>query len=129
MEDNRKYIIQFVFILVGLIYCIKLFQIQFLDETYGPAAEDNILRKIRDYSYRGIIYDRNGDLLVHNDPVFDLMVVPKEASINDTTKFCELLNIDKEDFITRMNKAIIVKNFTAIPSPFSAGSDSCRRSE
>lgn len=105
MEDNRKYIIQFVFILVGLIYCIKLFQIQFLDETYGPAAEDNILRKIRDYSYRGIIYDRNGDLLVHNDPVFDLMVVPKEASINDTTKFCELLNIDKEDFITRMNKA------------------------
>ena len=105
MEDNRKYIIQFVFILVGLIYCIKLFQIQFLDETYGPAAEDNILRKIRDYSYRGIIYDRNGDLLVHNDPVFDLMVVPKEASIKDTIKFCELLNIDKEDFITRMNKA------------------------
>lgn len=105
MEDNRKYIVQFVFILVGLIYCIKLFQIQFLDDTYGPAAEDNILRKIRDYSYRGIIYDRNGNLLVHNDPVFDLMVIPKEATVKDTAKFCELLNIEKADFIMRMNEA------------------------
>lgn len=105
MEDNRKYIIQFVFILVGLIYCIKLFQIQFLDETYGPAAEDNILRKIRDYSYRGIIYDRKGKILVHNDPVFDLMVIPKEASVKDTAKFCQLLNITKDDFVTRMTTA------------------------
>lgn len=104
MEDNKKYIIQFVFILVGFIYCIKLFQIQFLDDTYGSAAEDNILRKIRDYSYRGIIYDRNGEILVHNDPVFDLMVIPKEASVKDTSKFCDLLNITKEQFITKMEE-------------------------
>lgn len=102
MEDNKKYIIQFVFILVGIIYCIKLFQIQFLDDTYGSAAEDNILRKIRDYSYRGIIYDRNGELLVHNDPVFDLMVIPKEAKVQDTSRFCDLLNISKEEFISQM---------------------------
>lgn len=106
MEDNRKYIIQFVFILVGIIYCIKLFQIQFLDDTYGPAAEDNILRKIRDYSYRGVIYDRNGELLVHNDPVFDLMVIPKEAHVEDTIKFCELLDISKEQFTEKMKVAI-----------------------
>jgi penicillin-binding protein 2 len=105
VENNRKYIIQFVVILVGIIYCIKLFQIQFLDETYGPAAEDNILRKIRDYSYRGVIYDRNGDLLAHNDPVFDLMVIPKEAFVADTAQFCSLLNITKEDFIVRMESA------------------------
>ena len=102
MENNRKYAILFAFILVGLIYCIKLFQIQFLDETYGPAAEDNILRKIRDYSYRGIIYDRNGNLLAHNDPVFDLMVIPREAHVEDTAKFCELLGIEVDDFIERM---------------------------
>lgn len=105
MEDNKKYIIQFVIILVGLIYCVKLFQIQFLDKTYGPAAEDNILRKIRDYSYRGIIYDRNGNILVHNDPVFDLMVIPKEAEVPDTTQFCKLLGITREDFIRRMEAA------------------------
>lgn len=105
MENNRKYIIQFVFILVGLIYCIKLFQIQFLDDTYGSAAEDNILRKIREYSYRGIIYDRNGELLVHNDPVFDLMVIPKEVYVKDTSMFCMLLNITKEQFRSKMEEA------------------------
>lgn len=105
MEDNKKYIIQFVFILVGLVYCIKLFQIQFLDATYASAAEDNILRKIREYAYRGIIYDRNGKLLVNNDPVFDLMVIPKQAVVKDTTRFCELLNIDKETFVENMKQA------------------------
>ena len=105
MDNNRKYIIQFAIILVGLIYCIKLFQIQFLDDTYGPAAEDNILRKIRDYSYRGVIYDRKGNLLVHNDPVFDLMVIPKEAVVKDTALFCSLLKITKEDFIQNMDAA------------------------
>jgi penicillin-binding protein 2 len=104
VENNRKYIIQFVFILVGFIYCIKLFQIQFLDDTYGPAAEDNILRKIRDYSYRGIIYDRKNELLVHNDPVFDLMVIPKEAQVKDTSLFCELLNISRDQFISKMEE-------------------------
>lgn len=106
MKDNRKYVIQFVFIFVGLVYCIRLFQLQFLDDTYGPAAEDNILRKIRDYSYRGIIYDREGKLLVHNDPVFDLMVIPKEAKVKDTTKFCKLLVITREQFIAKMEEVM-----------------------
>ncbi len=116
MEDNRKYILQFVFILVGLIYCLKLFQLQFLDETYGPAAEDNILRKIRDYSYRGIIYDRKNNILAHNDPVFDLMVIPREAIVADTIRFCNLLGITKEDFERRMQAAIKFDKFQ--PSVF-----------
>jgi penicillin-binding protein 2 len=105
MEGNRKHIIQFVFVLVALIYSTKLFQIQLLDETYGAAAEDNILRKIREYAYRGRIYDRNGKILVHNDPVFDLMVIPREAEVNDTIGFCALLGITKEDFDRRMTEA------------------------
>lgn len=116
MENNRKYIIQFVFILVGLIYGLKLFQLQYLDETYGPAAEDNILRKIRDYSYRGIIYDRKGKILVHNDPVFDLMVIPREAKVTDTVRFCKLLGITREDFESRMEAAIKFDKFQ--PSVF-----------
>ncbi len=105
VDDNRKYVIRFVFILVGLIYSLKLFQLQYLDDTYGPAAEDNILRRIREYAYRGIIYDRNNNILVHNDPVFDIMVVPKEAYVEDTVLFCDLLGITKEDFIKRMEEA------------------------
>jgi len=115
MEGNRKYIIQLVVILIGLVYCIKLFQIQFIDDTYGSAAEDNILRRIRDYSVRGVIYDRNGEVLVQNNPVFDLMVVPREAVVKDTAKFCQLLDIDKQEFIDRMNVAIEFDTYQ--PSP------------
>jgi len=115
MEDNRKYIIQLVVILIGLVYCIKLFQIQFIDDTYGSAAEDNILRRIRDYSVRGVIFDRNGEVLVQNNPVFDLMVVPREAVVKDTAEFCRLLAINKQEFIDRMNIAIEFDTYQ--PSP------------
>ena len=95
MEENRKYFVQLAFVLVGLIYALKLFQLQVLDNSYKLAAEDNVIRRIIEYPYRGLIYDRNHNLLVHNEPVFDLMVVPKEVEVDDTVKFCSLLNITK----------------------------------
>ncbi len=106
MEDNRKYIIQFVFVLIGVVYLIKLFDIQVLDPTYKSKAEDNIIRRVVEYPYRGLIKDRNGKIMVYNRPVFDLMVVPNEVRDIDTTRFCELLNIDKEFFVKSMEAAI-----------------------
>ncbi len=106
MEDNRKYIIQFVFVLIGVVYLIKLFDIQVLDPTYKSKAEDNIIRRVVEYSYRGLIKDRNGKIMVYNRPVFDLMVVPNEVKDIDTTRFCELLNIDKDFFEKSMKAAI-----------------------
>ena len=78
MNDNRHFIIQIAFILIGLIFIIKLFFIQVWDSNYKLAAENNIVRKDIEPSYRGLIYDRNGKLLVYNQPVYNLMVVPKE---------------------------------------------------
>jgi len=106
MEENRKYIIQFTFILIGVIYLIKLFDIQVLDSTYKSKAEDNIIRKVTEYPYRGLIIDRNKKIMVYNRPVFDLMVVPNEVENIDTAKFCELLRIDKEYFDKNINAAI-----------------------
>lgn len=106
MEDNRKYIIQLAVVLVGLVFIIKLFQLQLLDETYGSAAEDNILRRIREYAIRGVIFDRKGNLLVQNNPVFDLMVVPNEAHVKDTARFCTLLGITRQEFLDYMAEAV-----------------------
>jgi penicillin-binding protein 2 len=74
MFENRRYIILFVFALVGIVFILKLFSIQVLDENYKLAAQNNAVHKIVDYPYRGTIFDRNGKLIVANDPVFDLMV-------------------------------------------------------
>lgn len=99
MNDNRQYIVQTIMIFIGLIYIVKLFGIQVTDDSYRLAAEDNIMRPVTEYPYRGLIYDRTKqNLLVYNKPVFDLMVVPREAQIKDTLQFCNLLGITLEEF-------------------------------
>ena len=103
--ESRKYVIQGIFVVVGLVYAIKLFSIQVLDPSYKMAAENNALQKIVQYPFRGLIYDRNGKLLVQNTPVYDLMIVPKEARSPDTLRFCRLFNIPVEEFRERIQAA------------------------
>lgn len=105
MIENRRYVIQFVILLVGVIYGIKLFHIQVLDTNYKLAAENNIMQRIDEYPYRGLIYDRNNKLIVYNNPVYDLMVIPREVKEIDTANFCRLFNITHEDFIKKFKEA------------------------
>jgi penicillin-binding protein 2 len=63
------------------------------------------LREVIQYPARGLIYDRNGILLVYNEAAYDLMVVPKQVKEMDTLAFCELLGISIEDFRTKFYKA------------------------
>ena len=80
MNDNKKYIVQFVFILVAFIFLVKLFHLQVIDSKYKLAAKDNTVRRIPIYPYRGVIFDRNNKIIVQNNPVFDLMVVKKKKT-------------------------------------------------
>jgi len=64
MKDNRSLIIRFTFVVVGLIFLIKLFFIQVLDENYQLAADNNTMQRLVEYPYRGLVYDRNGKLIV-----------------------------------------------------------------
>jgi penicillin-binding protein 2 len=105
MFGNRKNIIQFAFILVGLVYVINLFLIQIMDPSYSFASQDNVRRRIVDYPYRGLIFDRTGKLLVHNTPVFDLMVVPRELKVKDTALLCSRFGITIEEFQARVLEA------------------------
>jgi penicillin-binding protein 2 len=114
--ESRKYVIQGMFIVVGIVYSIKLFSIQVIDESYKLAAESNALQKIVQYPFRGLVYDRNGKLLVENTPVYDLMVIPKEAKNPDTLRFCALFNITAEEFRERL---IAAKKYSYVkPSVF-----------
>lgn len=116
MWESRRFIIQGIFILIGVIFLIKLFALQVLDENYATKAERNIVQRIVEYPFRGLIYDRDGELLVYNEPIYDLMVIPKDVRIPDTTAFCDLLGIDKETFMTNMKAA---KKYSAVkPSAF-----------
>lgn len=90
---------------VSIIFIIRLVYLQLMSDEFKFLAENNTLRNITIHPPRGLIYDRNGELMVYNEAVYDLMVVPKQAKDIDTLEFCKLLSIDKEGYIARMKKA------------------------
>lgn len=94
MKDQRKYFFTVLIVLVGSIFLIKLFAIQVWDDRYGELADSNSILRITEYPYRGLIYDRNGNLLVYNEPEFDLMVQENEMKNFDSLTFCALASLD-----------------------------------
>ena len=103
--NERRVIIQGAVILTVIVFAIKLFSIQVLDSTYKLAAENNIVHKVTEYPYRGLLHDRNGELLVFNTPIYDLMVVPQEVTLSDTSVFCQIMGISKDEFRENMIKS------------------------
>lgn len=103
---KRQYVIIGVFVVVGVVYLIKLFSLQVLDDQWTANADNNVLRYVTQYPARGKVFDRNGELLVYNEAVYDLMVVPGQVSKTiDTVEFCRLLKISRDSYIERMTKA------------------------
>ena len=91
--EGRKYIVQGLFLLVALVFAVRLFAMQVLDDDYKHAADRNTLQRIVQVPYRGLIYDRKDHLLVQNTPVYDLLVVPREVKQLDSARLCALLQL------------------------------------
>lgn len=97
MNEGRKDIIQVLVVLVALVFLIKLFVIQVLDSKYEELADSNAILRQVDYPVRGLIYDRNGKLLVYNTPEYDVQVVTKEIKHLDTVAFCKVFRLTPEE--------------------------------
>ena len=102
--ENRRYVIGGVALAIVLVYIIRLFTIQLLSDDFKKNADSNAFLKKIDYPSRGAIYDRNGKLMVYNQPSYDIMVVMNEAKGHiDTLELCNALGISKEYFVKRMD--------------------------
>src|SRR5690606_31460772 len=102
---TRKYVVQGIFIAIAFTILARLFYIQVIDNSYLLSSNNNVLRKLVIYPARGVILDRNGEVLVQNEPVYDMMVIPNEVKDLDTALFLQLVDIDKEGFEKRMEAA------------------------
>ena len=101
--ENRRFVIGGVAFLIVTIYIIRLFTLQLMSDDYKKNADSNAFLKKIDYPARGVISDRNGELMVYNQPAYDIMVVMNEAKNHlDTLEFCQALNITREEFDLRM---------------------------
>lgn len=103
--QERMYILVAIAVVLAVVFLIRLFYIQVLDNSYRLSADNNVLRYVTQFPARGLIEDRNGQLLVYNEAAYDLMVIPRQAKNTDTLVMCEILGISKADFILKMEKA------------------------
>lgn len=96
ITTDKKYIISGIIIIVFVVLVIKLFYIQVVDSSYKFSANNNVLRYITQYPARGLIYDRNGELVVANQVVYDLMIVKNQVKHFDTLEFANMLGFSVE---------------------------------
>ncbi|MBU3821221.1 penicillin-binding protein 2 [Flavobacteriaceae bacterium XHP0103] len=101
----RQVLLFIIIILTGITFIGRLFYLQVISYGNQNLYDDNAIRKVYDYPKRGFVYDRNGKLLVDNQPSYDVMFIPREVKPLDTLEFCNLLKITKEDFKKIFNKA------------------------
>lgn len=100
--DNRRFVLGGIAVAIVLIYIARLAFLQLMDNDYKASADNNAFMNKVIYPSRGSIYDRNGALLVYNQPAYDIMVITREIKDLDTADFCRTLNITREDFEMRM---------------------------
>lgn len=94
--SKRKYVIGGFLCTVVLIYILRLFNLQVTDDHYKANAESNAFLRRIIYPARGLMYDRNGELVVFNQPAYDVMIIPKDVGQFDTTALCQVLAITPE---------------------------------
>ncbi len=100
--EKRKYVVGGFVVVLVLIFMIRLFDLQVVDNRYKQNAESNAFLRRTVYPSRGLIYDRNGELVVYNQPAYDVMMIPKDVQPFDTIDFCNTLQITREEFDQRM---------------------------
>jgi penicillin-binding protein 2 len=103
----KKILLSSIIVIIGIVFVGRLSYLQIFSFSPDQVLDDPAIKAIYDYPERGYIYDRKGELLVGNQPAYDIMVIPREVRALDTLEFCALLGIDKEKFISTLDKARI----------------------
>jgi penicillin-binding protein 2 len=102
---KRQRDIQIVVILAAAVLVFRAFQLQVFDSSYQRAADATAIHRMTAYPSRGLVFDRNNKLIVNNNAMYDLMVTYSQIDRSmDTTRFCQLLGITKDEFKINLRK-------------------------
>ncbi len=99
--EKRKYVIGGFIAIIVIIYLLRLFNLQVLDSRYKDDADSNAFLRKAIYPSRGVIYDRNGNVVVYNRPAYDIMVIPRDIQPFDTLDFCNTLGLTRQQLEDR----------------------------
>ncbi len=101
----RRMLLFLLVVITGLVFIGRLLYLQVFNSSFAVISERNAIKIEYEYPQRGYIYDRNGKLLVSNQPTYDVMVVPREVEAFDTIQFADYLQITKERLKLQLQKA------------------------
>ncbi|MBQ9474314.1 MAG: penicillin-binding protein 2 [Bacteroidales bacterium] len=111
--SNRAGIVKAFLIIIAAIFVVRVASLQLFDRRYRDLAEKQALRNVTQYPARGLIYDRNGSLLVYNEAVYDLMVIPRMIKDLDTAAFCKAVGISREEFEAKLTACRKYSSYSA----------------
>jgi penicillin-binding protein 2 len=112
MNEGRKEIFQLAVILIGIVFLIKLFSIQVLDDRYADLADNNAILRQVEYPFRGLIYDRKGKLIVYNTPEYKLDVLLKDIKNFDSAKFCQVFKLTPVELRKKFKEMKALKEYS-----------------
>ncbi|GHM99625.1 penicillin-binding protein 2 [Cytophagales bacterium WSM2-2] len=104
MNEGRKEVFQVVFVLVGLVFIVKLFFVQVVNNRYAELANSNSILRQVEYPFRGLIYDRNGKLIVYNTPEYDLEVTVNDIRNFDSASFCSVFGLTRQELRSKFRE-------------------------
>lgn len=114
--SSFRYLVVFgIFALISGILIARLFAMQVIDPSYQAMSKNNSIREIPVYPSRGLIADRNNNLIVNNEAVYDIIIIPKQVKSLDTNKLCKLLDIQYWEFVREAAKIKTTGNYAYQP--------------
>lgn len=110
---NRHQAIQIIIVSFAIVFLIRLFYLQVIDRKYISLAKNNAIKEVDVYPTRGMVYDRKGELIVYNEAIYDLMIIPRQAKNIDTVRLGELLGFTKEEIVRHFKLLNRVKGYSS----------------
>ncbi|MDN3596341.1 penicillin-binding protein 2 [Zunongwangia endophytica] len=107
----RRILLYIIILTTGMIFLGRLFYLQVVDDSFAVRSNNNAVKVVYDYPQRGYIYDRNGELMVSNQPSYDVMVIPRNLKPFDTTELCNIVSLERKELERRLDKAKIYSPF------------------
>ncbi len=109
---NKRFIFLYlIFGIMGVVFYYQIFNLQISNYSeYEIAAKNNKNIEISVQPLRGIIFDRNGEILVNNIPTFDLITKPYFIDNPDDfllalSSFLKITNEEKKNFLEEFDNA------------------------
>lgn len=104
-----------ILIIIAVIFIARLSYLQLFTDRYALNAANTSIKTEYVIPQRGVIFDRNGKILVGNQPAYEISFTQALMKPDfDTAAFCNLMKITEKDFINRINKIKTEKYYSKL---------------